>query len=343
MRPLGACEGIGDRLESLSHSGTGFSLWIRENRTMRGVRIVYLGTPEFAGPSLRELIDSRHEVLAVVAQPDRPSGRGLKMHRPPVAELALRTGLPLMQPSRIDAAFLDEVRRIGPDLGVVVAYGKILPPSLLEIPRHGFINVHASLLPKYRGAAPIQRAIAAGERITGVTIMRVDEQLDHGPMLSRATLDIGPDELAPSLFARLAEIGGRLLVETIDAIEEGRAIEEEQDHDAATLAPKISKEEGRIRWSSSVRQIYDSFRAFHPWPGMHTVSGGEVLKVVDMRPLPEREGEPGEILEIGESTLIVAAVDGVLELRQLQRAGRKAMPAAAVARALQMKRGERFE
>jgi methionyl-tRNA formyltransferase len=309
---------------------------------MRGVRIIYLGTPEFAVPSLRALIESRHEIAAVVAQPDRPSGRGLKMHRPPVAELAVRAALPLLQPSRIDAAFLEEVRRLRPELGVVVAYGKILPPSLLAIPRHGFVNVHASLLPKYRGAAPIQRAIAAGDEITGVTIMRVDEQLDHGPMFSKATLDIGSDELAPSLFSRLAEIGGRLLTETIDAIEQGRAIEEEQDHGAATLAPKISKEEGRIRWTSSVREIYDSFRAFHPWPGMHTVSGGEVLKVVDMRPLPERQGEPAEILEIGESTLIVAAADGALELRQLQRAGRKAMPAAAVARAMQVKPGERF-
>lgn len=302
------------------------------------MRILYFGTPDFAVPSLRALLDSRHEVIAVVAQPDRPSGRGMKLQKPPVAALALEAGLPLFQPPKLDAAFLAEVRKLAPDLGVVVAYGKILRKSLLDLPPHGFINVHGSLLPKYRGAAPIQRAIEAGESESGVTIMRIDEELDHGPMYAASTLQIAPDERTPSLFHRLAQMGGVLLVEVIDAIEEGRALEQEQDHAAAIHAKKIEKEEGRVRWSDPAAVLYNRFRAFDPWPGTFFELNGEVIKIPEMRP-STGSGRGGEILETGDR-LVVACGEGAVELQSLQRPGRKAAAAVDVARGLALRAGQ---
>jgi methionyl-tRNA formyltransferase len=306
------------------------------------MKILYFGTPDFAVPSLRALLDSRHEVVGVVAQPDRPSGRGMKMQTPPVAALAMEAGLPLFQPPKLDATFLESARGLAPDLGVVVAYGKILRKSLLDLPPHGFINVHGSLLPKYRGAAPIQRAIEAGETETGVTIMRIDEQLDHGPMFAVSTLTIGPEERTPSLFHRLATAGGTLLVEVIDAIEEGRALEQEQDHASATHAKKIEKEEGRIVWSQPSRAVYDRFRAFDPWPGTFFEHGGEIIKVNDMKRREQSAKESGTIVELGDR-VIVACSEGALELVTLQRPGRKAAAAGDVARGLGLAVGQRLQ
>jgi methionyl-tRNA formyltransferase len=282
------------------------------------VRVVFFGTPEFAVPTL-DAVAREHEVALVVAQPDKPAGRGMKLHRPPAVARARDLGLEVAQPPKIrDPQFLDRVRAIAPDIAVVIAYGKILPKQLLEIPKHGFVNVHASMLPKYRGAAPIQRAIEAGETSTGVTIMQVDEELDHGPMLAVETIDIGPDERAPSVSRRLSQLGGALLVRTLRDLPRGVP----QDHAQATLAPKIDKSEGLVTWNEPRALIYNKFRAFDPWPGVFFDAGGETIKVIDMEPVERRASVRGEVVVNG------------LRLLMLQRPGKPKAPAADVARGL---------
>src|SRR5437764_9043443 len=262
------------------------------------MRVVFFGTPQFAVPSL-EAVARAHEIALVVAQPDKPAGRGMKLQSPAVAVRARELGLPVAQPPKIrDAAFLDSIAALRPDAGIVVAYGKILPAALLQIPAQGFFNVHASLLPKYRGAAPIQRAIEHGERETGVTIMRVDEELDHGPMLAMVKTEIGPDEHAPSLAARLSALGAAALVDALAS----NPPDIPQDHAHATLAPKIEKSEGAVDWNHSAQMIYDKFRAFDPWPGLFTPE----LKLIDICPT-SGSGPPGTILAIDDAGVIVAA------------------------------------
>jgi methionyl-tRNA formyltransferase len=311
------------------------------------VRIVFFGTPEFAVPSLNA-VHREHEVVAVVAQPDKPAGRGMKLHAPAVAVRARQLGLPLLQPPKIRTAeLLDAIARFAPDAGVVVAYGKILPGALLQIPKHGFFNVHGSILPKYRGAAPIQRAIEAGERETGVTIMRVDEELDHGPMLAIATTKIGPDEHTPALAQRLSCIGADALARTLRDVQNGTAVETPQDHAQATIAPKIDKSEGAIRFEESARAIYNRFRAFDPWPGVFYKD----VKLTELRGAagfsqPDDVGArkpaapPGTILEISDDGVVVACGDGALRLVELQRAGKPRAAAGAVARGLGWRMGD---
>jgi methionyl-tRNA formyltransferase len=275
------------------------------------LRIVFLGSPEFAVPSL-EALARAHDVALVVAQPDKRAGRGLKLQSPAIARKAHELGLPLLQPARIRDV-LAEVDAVRPDIGVVVAYGKILPPALLQIPKSGFVNVHASLLPKYRGAAPIQRAIEHGEIETGVTIMHVDEELDHGPILSIKKTPIGPHERAPVLSERLARLGADLLVRTL-AEDAG---ETPQDHAKATLAPKIEKPEGEIRWTDSAATIYNRFRAFDPWPGVYTKD----LKLIEIEPA-SGSGAAGTILSIDDSGVTVAAGGSAIKLIAVQRPGK---------------------
>jgi len=307
---------------------------------MGGMRVVFLGTPEFAVPTLEALLESSHEVLAVVARPDRPAGRGMKLHSPATAQLAQSRGVRLMQPERIrDPQFLDAIRGLKPEAGIVVAYGKILPESLLTIPARGFLNVHASLLPRYRGAAPIQRAIERGETETGVTIMKVDTELDHGPILTTASLPIGRDERAPSLSRRLAELGGRELVAVLDRIDQLEP--HEQQHDEATHAPKIEKDEGRIDWSGSAASIYNKFRAFDPWPGLFTTVAGQTLKLTAVAP-GDAAGDPGTILAIRNDGLLVATGEGALEVSQVQRPGGRPIDAVTFARSVGLREGARF-
>ena len=289
------------------------------------MRLIFFGTPEFAVPTLETLVRG-HEIVLVVAQPDKPAGRGMKVQTPPVALKARELGLPLVQPPRVrNEDFLAQVRSLAPDAGVVVAYGKILPAALLDIPRHGFLNVHASILPHYRGAAPIQRAIEHGERETGVTIMRVDEELDHGPMLAIERTPVNPDEHTPQLAARLSALGADALARELADF--GSVIETPQDHAAATLAPKIEKSEGAIHWSEPARAIYDKFRAFDPWPG---VTAGE-LKLIDIRPA-RGSGAPGTILVIGDDGVVVATGEDALLLITVQRAGKGRVSAVEFAR-----------
>jgi methionyl-tRNA formyltransferase len=301
---------------------------------MRGVRIVFFGTPEFAVPSL-DAIASEHEVVLVVAQPDKPAGRGMKMQAPAVAVRARELGLPSLQPPKIRSEeFLGEVARVNPECGVVVAYGKILPKALLDIPKHGFLNVHGSVLPLWRGAAPIQRSIEAGDKLTGVTIMRVDEQLDHGPMLRIETTEIGPDERTPQLAQRLSHIGGEALAVVLRDVANGTAVETEQDHARATIAPKIDKREGEVALDEPAHAIYNRFRAFDPWPGITF----RELKLTDMRPA-EGNGAPRTVLSIDDDGVVIACGDGALRIIEMQRPGKPRTPAAAVARGLGWRAG----
>jgi methionyl-tRNA formyltransferase len=304
------------------------------------MRIVFLGTPDFAVPTL-EAVAREHEVVLVIAQPDKPAGRGMKMHAPAVAVRARELGLPVMQPARIrNEEVLAEITRLAPDLGVVIAYGKILPAALLAIPAHGFLNVHASVLPQWRGAAPIQRSIEAGDRVTGVTIMRVDEQLDHGPMLAIETTIVDPDERTPGLAGRLSALGADALLKVLRDVENGVSVETPQDHEHATLAPKIEKAEGEVRFDERAKTIYDRFRAFDPWPGIFVASGGETIKLTEIRPA-DGEGEPRTILSI-EEDVVIAARDGAIRVVEMQRAGKPRTPAGAIARGLGWRVGERL-
>jgi methionyl-tRNA formyltransferase len=284
------------------------------------LRLLFFGTPAFAVPTL-EALAREHDIVLVVAQPDKPAGRGMKMQAPAVAVKARELGLPLAQPPKIrNAEFLESIAALHADAGIVVAYGKILPANLLAIPSHGFLNVHASILPKYRGAAPIQRAIEHGETVTGVTIMRVDEELDHGPMLAIETTEIGPDERTPSLAACLSSLGASALMRVLAEM----PAETPQDHDAATYAPKIEKSEGTIHWTESTASIYNKFRAFDPWPG---IFAGE-LKLIDIAPA-SGHGEPGTILSTDDG-VIVATGDGALRLMTVQRPGKGPVSAKSI-------------
>jgi methionyl-tRNA formyltransferase len=295
------------------------------------MRVVFFGTPDFAVPAL-DAVAREHEIALVVAQPDKPAGRGMKMQAPAVAVRAKELGLPLLQPAKIRIdEFLAQIREVKPDCGIVVAYGRILPAALLEIPTHGFLNVHGSILPRWRGAAPIQRAIEAGDTVTGVTIMRVDEQLDHGPMLRIETTAIGPDERTPQLAQRLSRIGGEALATVLREMPEGV----EQDHDQATHAAKIEKSEGEITFEEPSRVIYDRFRAFDPWPGIFFRD----LKLTDLRPA-EGTASPGTVLGVEDDGVTVACGEGAIRILELQRPGKPRTPAAAVARGLGWKRGD---
>jgi methionyl-tRNA formyltransferase len=291
------------------------------------VKILFYGTSEFACPALRTL--ARHsdfEVVGVVTQPDRPKGRSGKVTPPPVKMLAMDLHCKVFQPETLKSpAVLAQLKYAKPDFNVVVSYGKLLQKDVLELPQYGSFNIHASLLPKYRGPAPIQRAIEHGETTTGVTIMRVDEELDHGPMLAVATTEIGPDERTPSLAARLSRLGAEALAEVLASQPTGTP----QDHAAATHAPKIEKSEGSIRWTETTAAIYNKFRAFDPWPG---VFAGD-LKLIEIEPADGR-GKPGTILSANPDGVIIATGDGALRLITVQRAGKPKAAAADVLRGI---------
>jgi methionyl-tRNA formyltransferase len=242
--------------------------------------VVFFGTPRFAVPTLQQLLDSPHIVAGVVTQPDRPRGRGQKVTYAPVKTLALERGIPVFQPDRLKPQEVGAtLRGWRPDVGIVAAYGRIIPEPLLTIPRLGMINVHASLLPKYRGAAPVHRAVMTGDPETGVTIMRVVKELDAGPMFEKATRPIGPDETSDVVEEALADIGAGLLIRVLDQIAEGTAHEEPQDDASATYAPRLTKEEGLIDWSKPSLAIHNHVRGLYPWPHAYTFLNGARLIV----------------------------------------------------------------
>lgn len=304
-----------------------------------------MGTPEFSLPSLERSILDGHEVAAVFTQPDKPSGRGRHLHAPPVKTLALEKGIPIHQPSRIKSN--EEVRAVFeailPDACVVVAYGKILPEWMLAIPRLGCINVHASLLPKYRGAAPINWAIANGERETGVTIMQMDAGMDTGPMLAQRSIEIGDDETAPELSARLAQLGAELLSETLPRIERGEIATLTQDESEATYAPILKREDGLIDWSMRAMEIANRVRAFQPWPGTYASFRGGRLTIWRAHDAPTQRvagvaAEPGTILNIDDSGITIACSgSSALLIEEVQVEGKRRVSAREFANGARLK------
>jgi len=308
-------------------------------------RVVFLGTPRFAVPSLTALAE-RETVTLVVTNPDRPAGRGRSVVMPPVKEEALRRSLPVYQPEKARAVeSVERIRAEDPDLIVVVAYGQILPQSILDIPRLICVNVHASLLPKYRGAAPINWAIARGETVTGVTIMRMDAGMDTGPMLLAREVPIGEEETAGDLFERLSRVGAGALSEALDRLRAGNLPEIPQDDAQATYAPMLRKEHGAIDWGKPAREIRDLVRGMTPWPSAHTVHEGKTLKVLSASPAepgPGGSGSLGEVLSVGRKGIEVACGDGSILLVRLQPEGGKAMPAWDYAQGRRVRKGERL-
>ncbi|HEY7198618.1 MAG TPA: methionyl-tRNA formyltransferase [Candidatus Dormibacteraeota bacterium] len=291
------------------------------------MKLTFIGTAAFAVPSLRALHRAGHDVALVVTQPDRPGHR--QRLTPPAVKLAAgELGLEVFQPERIRAPeAVAGVAASAPELIVVVAYGQIIPRSVLEIPPRGVLNVHASLLPRHRGAAPIARAVLSGDPVTGVTIMRMDEQLDHGPVLAMRETPIGERESGAELAERLAEMGAELLVETVARLDEVEAVE--QDHDAATLAPKLAREDGELDWSLDAEEIDRRVRGLQPWPGVTLPLAGGRVKVLRGRPLAGA-GEAGQVLRSGRDGVEVAAGRGSYLLEEVQPPGRRPMPARAV-------------
>ena len=292
------------------------------------MRIAFLGTPAFAVPSLDALERAGHAVLAVVAQPDRPAGRDREIREPATKAWARARRVPVLQPEKVrDGRLAAELSRLEPELLVVVAYGRILGPDLLRLAPHGAVNVHASLLPRHRGAAPVQWAIAAGDRETGVTVMQMDEGLDTGDVLLQRAAPVLPEDDADSLARRLSALGGEALVEALSLLEAGRVIPVPQDGARATLAPVLEKEHGRLDFALPAARLADRVRGFRPWPGAFTLLGGRVLKV---HRAEAREGAglaPGEARP-DEAGLVVGCGEGALRLLEVQLEGKRRMLAA---------------
>jgi methionyl-tRNA formyltransferase len=309
------------------------------------VRVLFWGTPDFAVPALRALLEEGHHVVGVVTQPDRPAGRGRKLKASPVKEVARGEGIPVLTPDRPRGErFLDELRALAPELSVVVAYGHILRKEILELPPRGSVNVHASLLPELRGAAPVNWAVARGHDRTGITIMRMTEGMDEGPILLQRELAMGPDDTASGLYLRLSVLGAETLVEALALLELGALEEREQDHARATYAPKVDRETARIDWTRPAREVADHVRGMDSVPGAWTLLEGEPLKL--FRPgVAATEGEgpdargpggeatplrapPGTVLSADlEAGFTVAAGDGVVRFHEVQPAGKRRMEA----------------
>jgi methionyl-tRNA formyltransferase len=335
---------------------------------MTALRIIFLGTAELSCASLQALAgDAKFQIAAVVTQPDRPKGREHKPQPSPVKSLALRLGLPVLQPERArDEKFITELRALRPDLIIVVAYGQILPPAILNLPRHGCLNVHTSLLPKYRGAAPIQWAIANGDTETGVTIMKLDAGLDTGPVVSQRRTAIQPEDDSAVLHDRLAQLGAELLVQTIPDYVAGKIQPRPQPAAGASHAAKIKKEDGRIDWNQPARTIWNRLRAFTPWPGAFTslpkAMEGTASSVPSFaksqgsdKALPskmikiwkaemvEKSGGAGEVLSADKTGIVVGCGKGALRISELQREGGRRLTAAEFLAGHALKVGEKFE
>jgi methionyl-tRNA formyltransferase len=308
------------------------------------LRIVFFGTPAFALVSLDALLRSRHEVVGVVTQPDRPRGRGQRTSDAPVKARAVTVGLPVLQPTRLrDDAFSGELAALEADVGVVAAYGRILPESTLTSPRLGMVNVHASLLPRYRGAAPVHRAVMAGETETGVTIMRLVKALDAGPMLSSARRPIGPDETSEEVERGLASLGALLLVSVLDRLAAGTSTETPQNDALATYAPPLRKEEGLINWMRSAGVIHNLVRGLHPWPHAFTFLNGRRVILRRSRPAGDApHAEPGTLLAASHHDLSVVTGAGRLQLLELQPEGKRPMSAQEFLSGHRLTPGDRF-
>jgi methionyl-tRNA formyltransferase len=313
------------------------------------LRVVFCGTPQFAVPSLKLLLEqSDVELAAVFTQPDRPRGREQEIARSPVKEIALTAKLPVHQPAKIRAPEIEtQLREIAPDAIVIIAYGQIIPARLLPIPRLGWINLHASLLPKFRGAAPIHWAIANGETRTGNTTMRIDAGMDTGEMLLQKELPIGPDETTPELAERLSETGGPLMLETLRGLRGGTLHGRPQNHAEASLAPILKREDGRVDWRRPAGEIYNRMRGFTPWPGAYTEFRGQICHIFG-RPVsnglngPEKRLNPGTLLKTTDKLNVVCGGGSVFELSSVKLEGRKQVSATEFLQGARLQPGEHF-
>ena len=295
------------------------------------MRIVFIGTGEIGAPTLQALLKSEHEVVGVVTQPDKPVGRAQLIEPPPIKKALAGAKMPILQPPRIkDPQAIEEIRALTPDVIVVMAYGQILPRDVLEIPKIASLNLHASLLPRWRGAAPIQAAIAAGDREIGVTVMYMDEGLDTGDILLQRTIDILPDDTGGSLLDRLAQIAPQALLESLRMLEKNSAPRIPQDNAQATWAPRLKREHGRIDWSELAEAIERKIRAFNPWPGAFMAIDGRNLKIFSGS-VVDLSGEPGKMLR-SEKELVIAAGKGALSLGEVQLEGKRSMSASEFVR-----------
>ena len=308
------------------------------------MELVFCGTPEFAVPTLDRLVAAGHRISLVVTQPDRPSGRGLEMVSSPVKRRALALGLPITQPEKIKSndAFRSQLQSLKPEAIIVVGYGRILPRWMIDLPRHGNLNLHASLLPKYRGAAPVQWAIAQGETVTGVTTMRIDEGLDTGDILLQQEIAIAPDDTALTLAPRLAEVGAGLMVETLRQLEAATLAARPQDHAQSTLAPLLKKDDGRIDFSWTAAEIHNRLRGFQPWPGVYTTFRGKSLALRAVQPATGAAVLSAEFRVEHERLLLGCGRGTVLEVLELQPEGRKRMAARDFLHGYHPRPGERL-
>ncbi len=308
------------------------------------MRVVFMGTPAFAVPTLAALHQSGHDVVSVMTQPDRPSGRGRHLTPPPVKVSALELSLPVVQPERVkDPGVLERLRTDRPGVIVVVGYGQIIPQTIISLPPHGCVNVHASLLPKYRGAAPIQWAIANGETRTGVTTMHIEKRLDAGDILLQRETEISPGETAPDLAGRLAPMGASLLIETLERLEAGTIVARKQDDAEATYAPILKREDGRIKWSRNAREILNRIRGFEPWPGSYTGFRGKRLHIRKASVVEGAPHRPGVISFSGAELLVSCGEGTSLLVEEVQLEGKTRTSAGDFVRGHRPQPGESLE
>jgi methionyl-tRNA formyltransferase len=313
------------------------------NQSVDPMILVFCGTPRFAVPTLERLVEAGHSVPLVVTQPDRPRGRGMELSVSPVKEAAVRLGLPITQPDKIknNEEFRTQLASLRPDAIIVVGYGRIIPQWMIELPRFGNLNLHASLLPKYRGAAPIQWAIASGESVTGVTTMRIDAGLDTGDILMQRELAIDAEDTAETLGPRLAEVGAELMIETLRGLESGLVRATPQDDTQATLAPILKKEDGRMDFARPAAEVFNRLRGFQPWPGAFTVFRGKTLQVHRAQVTsPAEKLTPGKIAAEGARLFVGSCRDTALELIEIQLEGKRRMTAQEFINGYQPKPGD---
>lgn len=307
------------------------------------MRVVFMGTPDFAVGTLKALLQSRHQVVAVVTQPDKPKGRGKAMQFTPVKEVAVSAEIPVLQPKRVrEPEVVEEIRQFHPDVIVVVAFGQLIPKAILDMPQYGCVNVHASLLPKYRGAAPIQWAVIDGEEKSGVTTMQMDEGLDTGDMLLTEEVVLDPQETGGSLFDKLSEVGAGLLLKTLDELEAGNVHPQKQPSESTTAyAAMLTKKMGEIDWTQSAVQIERLVRGLNPWPSAYTHLGQKTLKIwrAAVHPSMGQTKEPGTVILMDKKHFGVQTGDGMLEILELQLEGKKRMDADAFLRGYQVEDG----
>ncbi len=309
------------------------------------MKVVFLGTPDFAVAPLKKIIDGRHEVVAVVTQPDRPKGRSAKLVFSPVKEVALNYGIHVIQFEKISAEGVETLRALDADIFVTCAFGQILSQEIIDIPKYGIINIHASLLPKYRGAAPIQWCIINGEKVTGVTIMKTEIGVDTGDMIMQRQLAIGENETAGELFERLSALGADMINDALDSIEDGSAVYTLQDHSAATRVKMLKKQDGAIVWSKSAKEVFNLVRGMNPWPCAYTYFCRKIIKIwaVEICHNVRSNGLPGEVLICdAKNGIIVACGEGAVKISELQLEGAKRMSAKDFLLGRSFAVGERF-